>query len=149
MKKKKKKIMCPCGRAEAQIFGVCSEECAHEYFDPKPGLLKFDKIIISGKITAHGEGGGSSITKKKKAPKCDCRGHIEPISINDCICSPDDAEDLRTCQRIEEMAYQQARKDVLKEIIKEFEIADKKGIKQFSTNYILNFMKSELLKKED
>ena len=40
---------------------------------------------------------------KKKEKKCECRGHKEPISINDCICSPDDAEDLRTCQRIEEM----------------------------------------------
>lgn len=34
---------------------------------------------------------------------CDCRGHKEYISINDCICSPDDASDLETCKRIEEL----------------------------------------------
>ena len=30
--------------------------------------------------------------------ECECRGHKEPISINDCICSPDNPKDLMTCK---------------------------------------------------
>lgn len=34
--------------------------------------------------------------------KCDCRGHKEIISPNDCVCSPDDAEDLSKCKQYQE-----------------------------------------------
>jgi hypothetical protein len=30
---------------------------------------------------------------------CDCRGHKEVISPNDCVCSPHDASDLKTCKQ--------------------------------------------------
>ena len=35
--------------------------------------------------------------KKKENWKCDCRGHKELISPNDCMCSPHDADDLSKC----------------------------------------------------
>ena len=30
---------------------------------------------------------------------CDCRGHKEIINPKDCLCSPDNAEDLRFCKK--------------------------------------------------
>lgn len=39
------------------------------------------------------------IEKQKWQYKCECRGHREIISPNDCLCSPHDAEDLGYCKR--------------------------------------------------
>ncbi len=71
----------------------------------KSSLPEFDFVVR----TKQGESGDIIVNsselslvkpKRKKAPSCDCLGHRVPISPNDCICSPDDANDLRTCKRI-------------------------------------------------
>ena len=41
--------------------------------------------------------------KKREKLYCECPGHYFPINPNDCICSPDDAEDLSKCKRMNQL----------------------------------------------
>ena len=65
------------------------------------GSKKMKKISKPGgwKCSRCGLIGHSSKAWKKCLAICECSGHERIISINDCICSPDNPRDLLTCLR--------------------------------------------------
>jgi hypothetical protein len=61
------------------------------------GLKKAKMYVVDGTKKKY-----VGMWKENLPTRCECPGHKRPISPNDCICSPDDAQDLSTCRRIEE-----------------------------------------------